>query len=120
MNFLSDEMRRNPFPAYARLRQTSPVWQDPRTGLWMIFDYDGVKRALNESEEFSSNPRAAGGEPTPQWMVFCDPPRHTVLRSLVIRAFTPRVVPRLQPRIRDLWSRLLIANAPREQCDLAA
>jgi len=42
------------------------------------------------------------------------------LRSLVMRAFTPRLVAGLEPRIRDLSRRLLDAIAPREPFDLAA
>src|SRR5437588_1961796 len=50
---ISDDVRRNPYPLYEQLRSASPLLQDPTSGLWMIFDYDGVYRALTEHESFS-------------------------------------------------------------------
>jgi len=34
MDFLADDMRRNPFPAYEHLRRTAPVFHDSQTNLW--------------------------------------------------------------------------------------
>ncbi len=45
-----------------------------------------------------------------EWFIFFDPPRHTKLRALISKAFTPRVVANLEPRIREL-SRTLLDNA---------
>jgi cytochrome P450 len=42
----SEEIRRNPYPAYDRLRAGSPVLHLAPFDLWMILDYDGVRRAL--------------------------------------------------------------------------
>ncbi|MGO4880333.1 MAG: hypothetical protein ACLP59_05865 [Bryobacteraceae bacterium] len=53
MDFLSEDMRRNPYPYYAELRRWHPVLYDPRIDFWMIFDYDGVKRVLTDHEAFS-------------------------------------------------------------------
>jgi hypothetical protein len=41
MDLFSPETRRNPYPLYAQLRAAAPVLRDPRTGIWMLFDYDG-------------------------------------------------------------------------------
>ena len=68
-----------------QLRSASPVLHAPLLDLWMVFDYEGVKRALSDHEAFSS------AVPAPPWLVFFDPPRHTKLRALITRAFTPRV-----------------------------
>jgi len=86
----------------------------------VIFDYDGVKRALNESSEFSSNLWATANRPTPAWMILFDPPQHTKLRGLVMRAFTPRMIAALEPPIRELSSRLLDPIAEPEAFDFAA
>lgn len=120
MNFLSEDTRRNPFAAYDRMRRTAPVFQCPRTDLWMIFDYEGVKRALHNTHEFSSDLWATANQPTPQWMIFFDPPRHTKLRALVMRAFTPRVVGALEARIREISRRLLGQMEASDPIDLAA
>src|SRR5581483_611618 len=120
VNLLSEDMRRDPFPVYDDMRRTAPVFQDPRTGFWMVFDYEGVKRALNETSEFSSNLWATANQPTPQWMIFFDPPRHTKLRGLMMRAFTPRTIAALETRIRELSAHLLDNIATDDSFDLAA
>jgi cytochrome P450 len=119
LNFLSEEVRRNPYPIYDQLRGMSPVLHDPRSDLWMIFDYDGVKQALNDTDTFSSRAAPSGGAPL-DWFIFHDPPRHTKLRALVMRAFTPRSVSNLEPRIRELSGELLDRAIPRGEMDLAA
>jgi cytochrome P450 len=95
LDFLSEQTRRNPYPVYDQLRSTAPAFHDPRSGLWMIFDYENVKRVLSDSDTFSSRYG-------PEWLIFLDPPRHTKLRALLSRAFTPRSVANLEPRIREL------------------
>jgi|GEM_PF-6008934 len=60
--------------------------RDPRSDLWMIFDYEGVKRALNDHDAFSSGASPSGGQPL-DWLIFSDPPRHTKLRAIILRAF---------------------------------
>ena len=79
----------------------------------MIFDYAGVKRALDEHETFSS-------KHGPDWMIFSDPPRHTKLRALISKGFTPRSVANLEPRIRELSRQLLDRVIERGEMDLAA
>ena len=86
----------------------------------MIFAYDAVKRALTDHDAFSSDLAATTKQPTPRWVIFFDPPRHTKLRALVMRAFTPAVVANLEPRIRDLSRALLRAGLERGQMDFAA
>jgi cytochrome P450 len=72
----------------------SPVFRiPPPFDAWMILNYDGVKWALNDHEMFSSH------VPAPPWFLFCDPPAQTKLRALIARAFTPRTVADLEPRV---------------------
>lgn len=107
LDLFSDENRRNPFPLYDLVRQASPVMFEPSSGLWLIFDYAGVKRALDDTETFGSDMGSIGAHPTPPWLVFKDPPRHTKLRNIISQAFTPRVVAAMEPRIRELSRELL-------------
>src|SRR5437016_2669967 len=114
MNLFSDEIRRNPYPLYDRLRVSSPVLHvPPPFDGWMIFDYETVKWALNDHETFSSR------VPAPQWFIFFDPPAHTKLRALISRVFTPRMIADLEPRIRKLSRELLDLSIERGEMDLA-
>jgi cytochrome P450 len=117
MNLFSDEIRRNPYPLYDQMRSTAPVLHVPPVDLWMLFDYDSVKRALTDHEAFSSS-LAPSGRTTPEWFIFFDPPRHTKLRALVTRAFTPRSIASLEPRIRELSRELIDAAIERGEMDL--
>ena len=119
IHLLDDATRRDPYPLYARLRAASPVLHDPRSGLWMLFGYDAVKRALNDASSFSSAVSPPGSKPE-RWFIFADPPCHTQLRALVMRAFTPRTVAALEPRIRDLARGLLDRRLGRGEMDLVA
>ena len=114
MNTLfTDDLRRNPYPLYEQVRRVSPLFREPESGVWMIFDYAGVKRALDDHERFSS-------KHGPDWMIFTDPPRHTKLRALISKGFTPRSVANLEPRIRELSRQLLDRVIERGEMDVAA
>ena len=119
VDIVSAETRRDPFALYDALRAQTPVLHDPTSGLWMLLDYESVHRALHEPETFSSRAAVRGGRPL-DWLIFFDPPRHTKLRALVLRAFTPRVVAGLEPRIRELAATLLDAVIERGEMDVAA
>ena len=105
----SPETRRDPYPWYSQMREAAPVFRDPNTGTWMLFDYASVRAAMNDPETFSSQVVPPGGR-APDWLVFNDPPRHSALRAAVMRAFTPRAIAELEPRITEI-SRALLADA---------
>jgi cytochrome P450 len=117
-DLFSEEMRRNPYPVYARLRSVSPALPGPHSDFWMILDYEGVNQALNDHESFSSRAAPPGGGAL-DWLIFFDPPRHTQLRALITRAFTPRSVANLETRIRKLTCDLLDQTIERGEMDLA-
>jgi cytochrome P450 len=113
MNLFSDGIRRNPYPAYDQLRTTSPLLRvPPPFNGWLVFDYESVKWVLNDHETFSSR------IPAPNWFIFFDPPAHTKLRALISRAFTPRMIAQLEPRIQELTEELL--DAAGSEFDFAA
>ena len=116
---LSDDVLRNPYPLYEQIRAGTPVVHDPRADLWMVFDYDGVKRVLMDHDAFSSRAAPPGGQPL-DWLIFFDPPQHTKLRALVTRAFTPRVVAGLETRIAQIVRELLDRVVVRGEMDVAA
>jgi len=113
-------MRRNPYPVYDHMRSTSPVFHLPAFDLWMIFDFESVKRALDDHDTFSSDLSVASGHGNPgEWFIFLEPPRHTKLRAIISKAFTPRVIANLEPRIRELSAQLLGAPLRHGEMDLA-
>jgi cytochrome P450 len=105
MTLFPDEVRRDPFPLYERMRASSPL-HVPAAGLWMVFGYDQVKRVLTDHDAFSSSISRTRGHGF-EWLLFMDPPRHTELRALILKAFTPRSIAALEPRIRELSRGLL-------------
>ena len=114
---LGDAVRRNPYPLYTALRRVRPVLRDRAHDFWLLFDHASVQRALVDHETFSSRAAPPGGGPL-DWMIFTDPPRHTKLRALVMRTFTPRAIAALEPRIRELAAGLLAPHLDRGSMDL--
>src|SRR3954462_4005415 len=121
MDLFSEDMRRNPYTAYDQMRSASPVFHLAPFDLWMLFDFEGVKRALVDHDAFSSDLSHAPGNGNPgEWFIFFDPPRHTKLRALISRGFPPRVVADREPHTRELPRQLLDPIVERGKMDLAA
>ena len=97
------------FDWMARMRDHSPVWREG-DGAYHVFRYADVERVLNDHDAFSNdisriNPELA--EMSQGNINSMDPPGHTKLRRLVSKAFTPRTVSGLAPRIASLAEELL-------------
>jgi cytochrome P450 len=119
-------LRANPYPFYERLRTTAPVHWDAAAGMeggWVLTRHADVMAALREphvSAERLEPPQGDDWLPPeyreaarqvframPHQLLFLDPPDHTRLRGLVSKAFTPRLVEALRPRIVELANELL-------------
>lgn len=73
MDLFSQDMRRNPYPAYEKLRKLSPVLRvPPPFDGWMVLDCEGAKWVLTDDEVFQLT-RA----PPRNGFIFFDPPAHT-------------------------------------------
>ena len=99
------EKKLNPFPIFAQLRETTPVRYDENRDCWDVFRYEDVHRILKDPATFSSR---RGGEEN-ESILMMDPPRHTQMRALVSKAFTPKVIADLAPRIQSITDELLDA-----------
>lgn len=106
MDLFSDEVRRDPYPVYEKLRAIAPVM--PFGTAWVLLDHASVSRAMREPEVFGSEVIPPTGK-APDWLIFTDAPRHGRQRALIAKAFTPRSVAQLEPQIRAL-ARELIAG----------
>jgi cytochrome P450 len=117
-NPFSPEFKANPYPTYAELRESAPV-VEAGMGAWCVSRYDDVAAMLKNHGAFSS--KAIGmqikDKPT-RTIINTDPPEHTTMRGLVNRAFTPRMVADLEPRIRELTRELLDRVAGAGQMEL--
>ncbi|MEV4733199.1 cytochrome P450 [Saccharopolyspora sp. NPDC049426] len=90
----------------------SPVRFDDETGVWNVYGHAEAVQALGDPGTFSSDIarvlRMEGENPLQEGnLLQLDPPRHRELRNLVSRAFTPKVVNDLEPRIAELTAELL-------------
>jgi cytochrome P450 len=95
---MSPAVRRDPYPYYAHLRAREPVKFIADLNGYAISRNEDVRAVLLNHELFSSDPliQLAFGEGNPapdaQYMIACDPPDHTRLRTLVNKAFSRRML----------------------------
>jgi cytochrome P450 len=113
-NPMDPEFLADPYPTYHRLRAEDPVHHSP-LGFWVLTRYEDVASVLRDPR-FIKEPLAAlvaarFGAEVPRGvglsMLDRDPPDHTRLRGLVSKAFTPRVVEGLRPRIQQIVDGLI-------------
>ncbi|MDE3203265.1 MAG: cytochrome P450 [Acidobacteriota bacterium] len=124
-NPFQDGFTDDPYPHLREMRESDPVHQNP-LGIWMLFRYGDVARMLRDPslsvEDAKAVPtaemeaaRQSMGEVADMGnnsMLNRDPPDHTRLRRLVAKAFTPRMIDRLRPRIEQLVDAALDAAGP--------
>jgi cytochrome P450 family 142 subfamily A polypeptide 1 len=108
---------RDPYDAYAWLRKESPVHWDERNNLWAIARHEDLAFISTHPELFCSGEGYRPGVGPDPSLISQDPPRHTQLRRLINKGFTPRMVAQLEPHVRELVRRTLDKIAPRGGCD---
>ena len=113
----SPKVRANPYDIYERLRAKDPVHRMRLIDAWAMTGYEDAQEALSDHRRFSSGDNKLQYAPY-RTMLDLDPPDHTRLRSLVSKAFTPRSVSALGPRIQEIVDELLDAAAGKERFDL--
>lgn len=124
------EMLADPYPLYHRLRAVDPVHWSDKFNAWILTRYDDVAAGLNDlrlSSDRSALLRDLAGnraelEPffsfLARRMILVDPPKHTRLRALVSKAFTPHVVEAMRPHIQQLVDGFLDAAQAKGGMDL--
>jgi cholest-4-en-3-one 26-monooxygenase len=117
-----------PHDAFDLLRREAPVfWHEESQGpgYWAITKYEDLKNISRHPATFSSERRGILlREPDPEALEFTrnimlsmDPPRHRQHRALVNKAFTPRMVKNLRPRICQMVREIVDAVIERGECD---
>ena len=114
LNPLSPEFQADPYPAYHALRAFDPVHYlelpfPDFPGVWVLSRYADVVAVLRD-ERFSARKtemlHPEPGGPLEQiirrGLLVIDPPDHARIRTLVTKAFTPRVIEQLRPRIQAI------------------
>jgi cytochrome P450 len=126
----------DPYTYYRRYREQDPVhWgisSNPNlSGAWYIFRYEDVMKVMEDRRFGREFIKRDDVETTPvptaystfltmvsKWIVFREPPDHTRLKSLVSKAFTPKVVENLRPYVYQIADSLLDKVHSRGEMDL--
>ena len=114
----------DPYPYYRRLRDDDPAHYSATEDLWILTRYEDCHAAFNDWRSWSSFGRGNLINDLPdrigKTLGTSYPPCHTFARGLVNRAFTPRTVARLEPRVRALAHDLAAQAADRGTIGFAA
>jgi cytochrome P450 len=107
-DLLGEAFYANPYPTLAEMRREDPCWFDPRLKAFITSRYQDIRRVLHDDSDFSSERVAqfVNGAPThlqnkvdvyvgelSRWLLFVDPPHHTVLRLRLQQGLGPRFLP---------------------------
>lgn len=119
-NLLHPEVVNDPYTYFRHLREFDPVHWNEEWGGWILTRYDDVLAAFQDSRLSSerisppkkmsdnrANEYASTFSLLSKWMVFNNPPRHTRLRNLVNKAFTPREIKKMEPKIIEITDELI-------------
>ena len=123
---VSKEFLEDPYPILRRLREEDPVHWSDSIGGWILTRYDDMVTTFKDVSHYSNEGRLAKAvaylpaESRAKFKTFedhyrqkslihSDPPDHTRLRGLVTKAFTPRVVEAMRPRMQEIVNELLDA-----------
>ncbi|WP_342727673.1 cytochrome P450 [Bradyrhizobium sp. B097] len=128
-NPLAPEFIRNPYPCYERLRRLDPMHVNAH-GAFVAsrhaeaslvlrdkrFGKDYVERSIRRyGPKIMEEPVIRSMS---HWMLQQDPPDHTRLRGLVVKAFTARRVEDMRPRIQHVVDETLDRIVPQGKMDL--
>jgi cytochrome P450 len=123
-SLLTDAFVRDPYPTFDQLRELDPVHWSDSIGGWIITRYDDVLATFKHTTDYSNEGRlgrasaylppaarrrlgAFEAHYRTKGLLHSDPPDHTRLRRLILRAFSPRVIESMRPRIRRIVDDIL-------------
>ncbi len=131
-----EDFRVDPYAVFAQMREHDPVLCQPgmdgETPIWFVTRHDDVAAVLLDDERFVRDPRLVlteeqlAEDAVPPAiaaindnMLNRDGDDHRRLRRLVTKAFTPKIVEQLRPRIQEIADELIDAAEARGSMDLS-
>lgn len=100
----------DPYPKYKWMRDNDPVHYSEKEDIWVITRYEDVANSFKNWKVWSSQRRGNLVNDPPErvgkTLGTTDPPKHTFARGLVNKAFTPRTVADLKPKVKSLAQEL--------------
>jgi cytochrome P450 len=132
-----EDFRVDPYAVFAQMREHDPVFCQPgmdgSTPIWFVTRHDDVATVLLDDERFVRDPRLAltdeqlAEDAVPPAiaaindnMLNRDGDDHRRLRRLVTKAFTPKIVEQLRPRIQEIADELIDTAEARGSMDLSS
>lgn len=97
----------DPYPAYRQLREHDPVHHHANPEFWALSRFEDIWAAVRDDGSYSSaqgltfHPDEIGALGLAPTIVMMDPPRHTQLRALIGKGFTPKRTAELEPLVRS-------------------
>jgi len=118
---MDPRMRVDPYPTFARLREEAPVYFSEPLNCWLVTRHDDVSACFRDPRLSANRSTAYGSKLPPEtramlapllgnlgrWALLIDPPDHTRIRGLISKAFTPKALEQLRPRVAELTDELL-------------
>jgi cytochrome P450 len=132
---LSPAFIEDPYATLHELRHAAPVLWSPAVGGWVLTRYEDVVVTFKDTDTYGNAgrmtralthlPSEAQAQLTPfrqhyetQGLIHSDPPDHTRIRRLVLKAFTPPAIEALRPQIQEIVDELLDRMEPRGHAEL--
>ena len=129
------EMQQNPFPWYAALRESAPVWKHPGSGIVFVSRHSHLSQVLADTTTYSSRFASQAtlgsrdvnrqieaimeeGFPRVSTMLTEDPPLQTRYRKTVGKALSTRRILALESKIRELTDEILETWPARGRVDV--
>lgn len=110
----------DPYPIYDELRRDGGVHEAARFGVWLLASHSLVSAAVRDERLRVDNRLVTGYDVPPgdhfddhEMILRMDPPDHTRIRRLVGKAFSPKAIAALRPRIDAISNELLDRAGPR-------
>jgi len=114
-----------PFDIFKELRENEPVYWNPQNeeqgpGFWVITRYDDVVETSLDYQSYVSGhgvfiDDSVGGSEL--MLVNMDAPKHSGLRNLIATGFTPKMIRRMEPHVRDITAAIIDNIAQKGDCD---